>query len=179
VSDTPPFRVCLVLGGARSGKTRRALNLAEAAHEASGAEPVYVATAEALDAEMVERIEKHQEERGGHWRTVEAPLDLPEAVLANAAPKTILLVDCLTLWLSNLMFAERDTAAAADALVGALRDATGPVVVVSNEVGLGIVPENALARRFRDEAGRLNQTIAGAADRVEFVAAGLPLALKS
>lgn len=179
MSNTPAFRTCLILGGARSGKTRRALDLAEAAHQASGAAPVYVATAEALDGEMSERIRNHQAERGGHWRTLETPLDLPGAISDAAAPDAILLVDCLTLWLNNLMFAERDPVLAAQELVAALRDAAGPILVVSNEVGLGIVPENALARRFRDEAGRLNQTVAAAADRVEFVAAGLPLALKS
>ncbi len=168
------FRTCLILGGARSGKTRRALSLAEG----SGATPVYIATAQAFDAEMAERIALHKAERGPHWRSVEAPLDLPEAICHAAQPDAVLLIDCLTLWLSNLTFAERDIAGATAALVTALNDAPGPVLVVSNEVGLGIVPENALARRFRDDQGRLNQTVAAAVDRVEFIAAGLPLTLK-
>jgi adenosylcobinamide kinase/adenosylcobinamide-phosphate guanylyltransferase len=127
---------------------------------------------------MAERIARHRTERGPHWSTIEAPLELADAVVAGAAPETILLVDCLTLWLNNLMYAERDLDAAATALIAALSSATGPVVLVSNEVGLGIVPDNALARRFRDAQGRLNQQIAAAATRVTFVAAGLPLRLK-
>lgn len=172
------FRTCLVLGGARSGKTARALALAEERHRAEGLSPVYIATAQAFDDEMEERIARHKAERGPEWSTREAPLDLPEAIRDSASPDAVLLVDCLTLWLSNLIFAERDPEEEASRLTGALRDAGGPVIVVSNEVGLSIVPENALARRFRDEQGRLNQKTAAAADRVEFVAAGLPLTLK-
>jgi adenosylcobinamide kinase/adenosylcobinamide-phosphate guanylyltransferase len=131
---------------------------------------------------MEQRIAAHKAERGAHWRAVEAPLALADAITEAAAPGTVLLVDCLTLWVTNLMLAERDVEAAGSELLAALaraRDAAaGPVLVVSNEVGLGIVPDNALARSFRDEAGRLNQRIAAAAGRVEFVAAGLPLALK-
>ncbi|MCR9219395.1 MAG: bifunctional adenosylcobinamide kinase/adenosylcobinamide-phosphate guanylyltransferase [Alphaproteobacteria bacterium] len=172
----------LLLGGARSGKSSRALALAEAAHRARGLDPVYLATAEAHDDEMRERIARHRAERVGAWRTVEAPLDLPEAVARAAGADTVLLVDCLTLWATNLMLADRDAEAATEALIAACdaarRDAAGPVLVVSNEVGLGIVPDNALARRFRDVAGRMNQRLAAAADRVEFVAAGLPLRLK-
>ncbi len=173
-------RLVLVLGGARSGKTRRALALCEARHEAAGLAPVYVATAEAGDDEMAARIAAHRAERGAHWQTVEAPHALAEAIARESAPGRVLMVDCLTLWLSNAMAAEppTDLDAAGAKLVQAMRDAAGPVVVVSNEVGLGIVPDNALARAYRDEAGRLNQRVAAAADRVEFVAAGLPLALK-
>lgn len=169
--------VTFILGGARSGKTRRALDLCEA-RARDGLTPVYVATAEAFDAEMAERIARHRAERGPHWRTVEAPLALPRAIGDESRPERILLVDCLTLWLSNLMQAECDIEMETDGLTAALHDAAGPVVVVSNEVGLSIVPENALARRFRDEAGRLNQRVAAAADRAEFVAAGLPMTLK-
>ena len=163
-----------VLGGARSGKTRLALARAEA----SGLAPVYIATATAADAEMAARVAAHRAERGPGWTTLEEPLELAGALARAAAPKRILLVDCLTLWLSNLMFAERDIEAETAALVAALRQLAGPAILVSNEGGLGIVPENALARRFRDEQGRLNQAVAAAADRVTFVAAGLPLILK-
>lgn len=161
----------MILGGARSGKTTHALRLAEATPGGL----VMIATAEALDAEMAERIARHRAERGPRWRTIEAPLDLAGA-LAEVGPGETAVVDCLTLWLSNLMFAEQDVEQETEILITAL--AGHDVVLVSNEVGLGIVPDNALARRFRDEAGRLNQRIAAAADRVLFVAAGLPLVLK-
>lgn len=168
----------LVLGGARSGKSA----LAERLAAESGLEVVYVATAQAFDAEMAERIARHQTERPTHWRTVEAPLALPEAIGANSAAHRLVLIDCLTLWLSNLMLAEEDAEEDPDAagatLIEALTAAEGPVICVSNEVGLGIVPENALARRFRDAQGRLNRQVAEIADRVLFIAAGLPLELK-
>lgn len=170
-----------LLGGARSGKTARALALCEAAHATRGLTPVYIATAEAHDAEMTARIAAHRAERGPHWRAVEAPIDLADAIRAAAGPESVLLVDCLTLWVTNLMLAECDIEAAGDGLLAALdtaRGAAGPVVVVSNEVGLGIVPDNALARRFRDAAGRLHQRVAARADRVEFVVAGLAQRLK-
>ncbi|MEQ8440620.1 MAG: bifunctional adenosylcobinamide kinase/adenosylcobinamide-phosphate guanylyltransferase [Alphaproteobacteria bacterium] len=170
--------ITLVLGGARSGKTRRALSLTEQRCRDAGSVPVYVATAQAFDDEMADRIHNHQAERGDHWRTVEAPLDLAGAISANAGDRSVLLIDCLTLWLSNTLLAERDVDVAVQGLCTALRAAAGPVIVVSNEVGYGIVPENALARRFRDEQGRLNQMVAGLAARVELVAAGLPLTLK-
>lgn len=163
------MRVSLILGGARSGKSARALALA------TGAPRTFVATAEALDDEMAERIARHRAERGPGWRTVEAPLDLAPAVAGHREGS--LVVDCLTLWLSNLMHAGRDPAAEATALIDALANA-GRTILVSNEVGLSIAPENALARRFRDEHGRLNQRLAAAADHVELVAAGLPLVLK-
>ena len=162
----------LVLGGARSGKSRHALRIAEA----SGRGLVLIATAEALDDEMAERIARHRAERDGRWRTVEAPLDLAGA-LAGVSEGEIAVVDCLTLWVSNLMHADRDVATEGETLLTALQGRES--VLVSNEVGLGLVPDNALARRFRDEAGRLNQRMAEAAERVVFVAAGLPLVLKS
>jgi adenosylcobinamide kinase/adenosylcobinamide-phosphate guanylyltransferase len=173
-AQSVPYHHCLILGGARSGKTRRALTLAES----SGKAPVYIATAQAFDGEMQDRIDRHKAERGDAWRTIEAPLDLPDAISAATAPDTVLLVDCLTLWLSNLTFAQRDIIAQTDHLIQALKDAAGPVLVVSNEVGLGIVPDNALARQFRDDQGRLNQSVAAAVDHVEFIAAGLPLTIK-
>ena len=160
------------IGGARSGKSR----LAQAAAEALPGELVYLATGAAFDDEMAERIDRHRTDRGARWRTVECPIDLPAALAREAG--AVILVDCLTLWLSNLMLGDHDIEAASEALVAALGDAPGPVFVVSNEVGLGIVPDNALARRFRDAAGRLNQRVAAAADGVSFVAAGLALRLK-
>ena len=164
--------IVLFVGGARSGKSR----IAQARAEALPGELVYVATGEALDAEMAERIAKHRADRGARWRTVEVPLDLPEAIRREDG--RVLLVDCLTLWLSNLLLGEHDIAAATERLLTALDAATGTVLLVSNEVGMGIVPENALARRFRDEAGRLNQSVATVATEVSLVAAGLAIRMK-
>jgi adenosylcobinamide kinase/adenosylcobinamide-phosphate guanylyltransferase len=168
--------VTLVLGGARSGKSAYAHGAVEVA-AAEGRTPVMIATAEALDAEMAERIQRHRAERGERWRTVEAPVDLAEAIAALGAGDAAA-VDCLTLWLSNLMLRELDVERAADGLLSALAASPAELWVVSNEVGMGIVPENALARRFRDEAGRLNRRVAAQADRVIAVMAGLPLTLK-
>jgi adenosylcobinamide kinase/adenosylcobinamide-phosphate guanylyltransferase len=186
MSATPALpRLTLVLGGARSGKSRFAERLVESQPDAcvdgacvDGA-CVYLATAEARDAEMAARIAEHRARRGNRWRTVEAPLDLVAGLRDNAAPDRAVLVDCLTLWLANLIDAGRDVDAETAALTDALPGLSGPVVMVSNEVGLGIVPDNALARAFRDAAGRLNQTLAAAAQSVVFMAAGLPLHLKS
>ncbi len=162
----------LFLGGARSGKSR----LAQAAAEALPGPLVYVATATAGDDEMADRIARHQQDRGPRWRTVEAPVLLSEAI-GDAAP-AVVLVDCLTLWLSNLMMDDHDIDAATEKLTAALRAAEHPVFLVANEVGLGIVPDTPLGRRFRDAAGRLNQQVAATVDRVEFVAAGLAMRLK-
>lgn len=174
----PPHRlppVTLVLGGARAGKSRHA----EALIERSGAQrAVYIATAEAGDVEMATRIAAHRASRGETWITVEAPLELADALRDNAVSGRPMLVDCLTLWLSNLMHAGADCDEACDFLLDAFDGLGCPVVLVSNEVGLGIVPDNKLARDFRDLAGRLNQRVAERADRVVFVAAGLPLLLK-
>jgi adenosylcobinamide kinase/adenosylcobinamide-phosphate guanylyltransferase len=167
--------VTLVLGGARSGKSRYAERLIEAA----GMQGTYCATAEPGDAEMVARISAHRVRRcGAFWHTVEAPLELAPVIVNKAAADHPLLVDCLTLWLSNLLLADKCIEAETAALCAALREAAGPIVLVANEVGLGLVPETPLGRRFRDAAGRLNQEIAALADRVVFVAAGLPLVLK-
>jgi adenosylcobinamide kinase/adenosylcobinamide-phosphate guanylyltransferase len=167
-------RLTLVLGGARSGKSRHAEGLVTAAPSPW----IYVATAQAFDDEMTTRIAQHRSWRAEGWRTVEAPFDLAGVIAAQADSGHAMLIDCLTLWLSNVMLDGRDVEAACNALVDALATATGPIVVVSNEVGLGIVPDNALARRFRDAQGRLNQEIAARADRVVLMAAGLPLILK-
>ncbi len=164
----------LIIGGARSGKSAHALKLAEAASK----QCVFIATAEALDDEMAKRIARHQAERGAYWKTVEAPLALCETIEAYATEANVCLVDCLTLWLSNLMHADCDIEVETDLLVTCLQQASGRIVLVSNEVGMGLVPEHPLGRRFRDAQGRLNQRIAGVSDRVEFVAAGLPLTLK-
>jgi adenosylcobinamide kinase / adenosylcobinamide-phosphate guanylyltransferase len=164
--------VSLVLGGARSGKSRFAEQLL-AGH---AGRRVYLATAEPGDAEMRLRIREHQQRRGEGWCTVEAPLDIGLAIAA--ANGEAVLVDCLTLWLSNLMAAGRNVETATRDLGDCLERVAGPVVFVSNEVGLGIVPDNALAREFRDRAGRLNQALAARANRVFFLAAGLPLTLK-
>lgn len=170
----------LVLGGARSGKSAFAQKAAEtaAAQDKNGAgRPVMIATGQAFDDEMAQRIARHQTDRGESWTTVEAPLALAEAITALPAD-AIAVVDCLTLWLSNLMLAERDVEAAAGELVEAVAACPARLWLVSNEVGLGIVPETPLGRRFRDEAGRLHQRLAQVADTVYFVAAGLPLRMK-
>jgi adenosylcobinamide kinase/adenosylcobinamide-phosphate guanylyltransferase len=162
-------RVSLILGGARSGKSARALALATAPR-------TFVATAEATDHEMAARIAAHKAERCADWGLIEAPLDIAGPVRGHA--DGTLVIDCLTLWLNNLIYRERDVVAEVDALCGALAAATARVILVSNEVGLSIAPENALARHFRDEQGRLNQRVAAIADHVEFMAAGLPMTLK-
>ena len=163
----------LVLGGARSGKSAFAETLA--LEQGRG---IYIATAERVDDEMTRRIEAHRARRDARWRTVEAPLELSAAIRQESTPHACLLADCLSVWLGNLMHHGRNVDAAREELLASLRAAAGPVVLVANEVGLGIVPDNAAARAFRDHAGRLNQALAAAATRVYFVAAGLPLLLK-
>lgn len=175
--DAAPPRRALLLGGARSGKSRLAEALVRDVAARRGAAARYIATAEALDDEMRARIATHRDRRGPGWTTAEVPLDLPRA-LRDAGDRPVL-VDCLTLWLSNLMLAGRDPGAATDAVLAALARHPGPVALVSNEVGLGLVPETPLGRAFRDAQGVLNQRVAAAADCVVFVAAGLPLVLKA
>jgi adenosylcobinamide kinase/adenosylcobinamide-phosphate guanylyltransferase len=168
----PP--VTLVLGGARSGKSRYAEELILAASEAG----LYVATAAAGDGEMAERIARHRARRGSAWTTVEEPLALAAVLRREARPNRPILVDCLTLWLSNLMHAGHDVDSDVAELAAALDGLSGPLVLVSNEVGLGIVPDNALARAFRDHAGRMHQQLAALAAPVVFMVAGLPLTVK-
>lgn len=166
--------VTLVLGGARSGKSALAERLTLSVMQGA---PLYIATAQAWDEEMRERIALHRAQRDGQgWQTLEVPLTLA-SVLSDIKDQAVL-IDCLTLWLTNHLLAEHDLAAETDALLAALAARPAPTVLVSNEVGLGIVPDNALARRFRDEAGRLNQRVAALADTVVFTAAGLPMVLK-
>lgn len=165
----------LILGGARSGKS----TLAEQRAQDAGVGVTYIATAEAADDEMAARIAAHRARRPAAWDTAEAPHELVDMVAARAAPGRLVVVDCLTLWLANRLAAESDVAADCAALVDALTGVRGDVILVSNEVGLGIVPDNAMARRFRDAAGRLNQDVAACCERVTWVAAGLPLTLKS
>lgn len=164
--------ITLVLGGARSGKSRHAESLI------AGLPPpwTYVATAEARDHEMAARIRTHRARRGANWRTIEAPRDLVAALAA--CERMPVLIDCLTLWLSNLMLAEADIDAEIESLEQSLAAAAASVVLVANEVGSGIVPDHPLGRRFRDLQGVLNQRIAARADRVVLMVAGLPLALK-
>jgi adenosylcobinamide kinase/adenosylcobinamide-phosphate guanylyltransferase len=167
----------LVLGGARSGKSGYAQAKAEAWARARGVIPTFIATATAGDAEMAERIARHQLDRADLWRTLEAPLALAE-VVAGLGPDDVAVVDCLTLWLSNAMAEAEDPTTRIEALVPALCACKARLWVVSNEVGWGIVPDNALARRFRDAAGHLHQVIAGVADEAVLVVAGLPMMLK-
>jgi adenosylcobinamide kinase/adenosylcobinamide-phosphate guanylyltransferase len=166
--------VTLVLGGARSGKSR----YAEAAIERASGGGTYIATATIEDDEMRARVAEHCARRSTQWRTIEESLDLVGAIETAARWQRPILVDCLTLWLANLMRAGGDLGAETERFIAGLTAATEPIVLVANEVGLGIVPENALARAFRDAAGRLNQRVAALADRVVFMAAGLPMLLK-
>ena len=174
VPGQAPGRIVLVIGGARSGKSRHAQRLAE---RASG--PLtFIATAQAFDAEMTDRIARHRADRDARWHTVEAPVDLAAAIIRCDAPGAMLLVDCLTLWASNLLLGDEDIDRHVARLDDALAGAQGRIVLVTNEVGWGIVPDNALARRFRDVAGRINQSVAARAQAVDLIVAGLPLALK-
>jgi adenosylcobinamide kinase / adenosylcobinamide-phosphate guanylyltransferase len=171
---TVPSRLTLIIGGARSGKSQ----YAEAIVRELPPPWLYVATAEALDDEMRERIAHHRKRRDERWQTVDAPRDLPETLGRLAEARRPMLVDCLTLWLSNCLLADIDTEEASDRLMAILEKVPGPIVLVSNEVGLGIVPDTPLGRRFRDAQGRLNQRVAGIADRVVMMVAGLPLTVK-
>lgn len=167
-------RCLLVIGGARSGKSRHAQAMAEGA----GTELVFIATAQAFDNEMSDRIARHRADRSAIWHTVEAPLALGEALLAEDRPDRVILVDCLTLWASNLLLADRDLEGAIADLDARITAMAGRIILVSNEVGFGIVPDNALARRFRDLAGTLNQRVARIASQVDLVVAGLPQRIK-
>lgn len=165
----------LILGGARSGKSA----LAQQRAAGTGLAVTYVATATALDSEMAERIARHRADRPEHWALVEEPRALGGVLRQHAGPDRCLLVDCLTLWLSNLLGAEEDERDRQRGdFLDALEAAAGPVILVSNEVGQGVVPAEPLARRFVDEAGRLHQAVAERCERVTLVTAGLPVILK-
>jgi len=169
--------IVFITGGCRSGKSRFALDYADRHFK----EKVFVATAEALDGEMTRRIQKHQEERGPDWTTIEEPVALPEKLASLGEEHHVALVDCLTLWISNLLVAgekEPEILSRADALAAAIQGMRQSVIVVSNEVGSGIVPDNPMARTFRDLSGTINQKMAACADLVIFMVAGLPQVIK-
>ena len=169
----PVDKLYLVLGGARSGKSRHAESLVEAMPPPWR----YIATAEPLDEEMRERIEAHKARRGAEWQTVEAPLELASA-LDECPDGTPVLVDCLTLWLGNLMLNDQPVEEVVGGLLEALNRRRGLTVVVANEVGLGVVPDNRLARDFRDAAGNLHRALAAQAEHVHFMVAGIPMIVK-
>jgi len=168
--------ITLILGGARSGKSRHAEELAISLSD----HPIYVATAPLIDNdhEWLVRIERHREERGKHWQVIEEELALTSVLKAQDDPQSVVLIDCLTLWLSNLIFAGREVEGEVELLCELLPMLAGEVILVANEVGMGLVPESPEGRAFRDAQGRLNQRLAATADRVEFIAAGLPICLK-
>ncbi|MEM7291437.1 MAG: bifunctional adenosylcobinamide kinase/adenosylcobinamide-phosphate guanylyltransferase [Pseudomonadota bacterium] len=166
--------ITLVLGGARSGKSA----FAESLVIDSGLKPIYLATGRAFDDEMVERIERHQTRRGDEWETIEEPLALVDALSHAAIPGRVILVDCLTLWVTNLMMAEANVEREADHLAEYMKEAKSPIVFVSNEVGQGIVPDNQMAREFVDLSGLVHQRLAAAANHVYFVTAGIANKLK-
>ena len=163
----------LVTGGARSGKSV----FAEKRTKKLGSSLIYIATSEVIDSEMKKRVEEHQARRGSEWQTLHAPINLTEALIETDG-KGPCLVDCVTFWLNNLIFHDEDIDAATKELITVLNERSDPVVLVTNEVGSGIIPENALARRFCDEAGRLNQTISQIADEVYVSISGIPLQIK-
>lgn len=167
-------KVTFVLGGARSGKSSFAENLVLN----KGLKPIYLATGRAYDDEMVDRIDAHKERRGGNWEAIEEPLALSDALMQTDFEGRAILVDCLTLWVTNLMMAGADVKVECEQLANTLKKINVPVVLVSNEVGLGIIPENKMAREFRDYAGFVNQSIAKIADEAYFIASGLPIKLK-
>jgi len=171
-------KITLIIGGCKSGKSRYAL---EAANQITGARKVFIATSVPFDDEMKERIERHREERGNEWRTVDAPLELADAIKSHHGENCVILVDCLTLWINNLLMEsqnEKDIGSKFSELIKTLENVDCPIYLVSNEVGAGIVPENPLARKFRDLAGVVNQTVASAADNVVWMVAGIAVQIK-
>lgn len=175
---TDKHPITLVIGGCRSGKSRYALN---AANAVPGTRRIFLATSVPKDSEMEKRVQSHQAERGPDWQTIEEPLKIHETIAAYADTADVILVDCLTLWTSNMLMAKMDESAIQkwlDHTTHALCHGLCPVFLVTNEVGYGIVPENSLARRFRDMAGQVNQHMASAADRVVLTVAGIALHIK-
>lgn len=171
---TQPPSAHLVLGGARSGKSRYAESLAKQ----SGQDVVYVATAQALDGEMNDRILQHQKDRPDHWQTIEEPLNLAKTITEFSQADVVVLVDCLTLWLMNVMHHEYDLTQAVDELLHALQEAKGQVILVSNEITMGVVPMGELSRNYVDNLGRLHQQVASQAQRVTLMVAGIPMSVK-
>jgi adenosylcobinamide kinase/adenosylcobinamide-phosphate guanylyltransferase len=171
-----PIKITLVLGGARSGKSTHAQKLAEQGWK----QPLYLAPAETLDQEMVERVKLHRDQRGPKWGCVEEPLDLAKVILGSTPPRDGILLDCATLWLTNVLLKEGEAAVKTrkQELIAALKTSPCDVIIVSNEVGMGIVPDSALGRTFRDLQGWLNQDLAAIADSVLFVIAGIPMKVK-
>jgi adenosylcobinamide kinase/adenosylcobinamide-phosphate guanylyltransferase len=172
------MRVTFILGGCRSGKSSYAL---KTANEAPAEQHIFIATSVPFDEEMQERVQRHRAERGARWMTVEAPLNLPEAIAEHAGTDRVILADCLTLWVSNLLLELLDPVKVETRirrLVEVIQSAAGSLLLVTNEVGCGVVPENKLARQFRDLAGSTHQAVAAVAERVVWVAAGIPLTLK-
>lgn len=171
-------KITLIIGGCKSGKSRQAL---EAANQHAGVKKIFIATAVPFDDEMKKRIGRHRHDRGGDWATVEAPVDLPGAIKSNSDEGCLIVVDCLTLWINNLLM-ETNAEAIIDSkvseLIETLENIDSPIYLVSNEVGAGIVPENPLARQFRDLAGSLNQLVASMADQVVWMAAGIAVTIK-
>ncbi|MBW2645765.1 MAG: bifunctional adenosylcobinamide kinase/adenosylcobinamide-phosphate guanylyltransferase [Deltaproteobacteria bacterium] len=168
--------IVLIIGGCRSGKSRYALKQARGFKR-----KVFVATCEVLDEEMKKRVEKHQEDRGPDWKTIEVPLALPDAIARCGAEADVILVDCLTLWISNMILKEKTeeyVMSRTDELLASIQKIDSTVILVSNEVGAGIVPENPLARMFRDVAGMVNQKVAACADKVVWMVAGIPAKVK-
>lgn len=171
---TQPPSAHLVLGGARSGKSRYAESLAKQ----SGQNVVYVATAQALDGEMDDRILQHQKDRPDHWQTIEEPLNLAKTITEFSQADVVVLVDCLTLWLMNVMHHEYDLTLTVDELLQALQEAKGQVILVSNEITMGVVPMGELSRNYVDNLGRLHQQVASQAQRVTLMVAGIPMSVK-
>ena len=171
----------LIVGGARAGKSRYALQCAEdvvSKKGESGVERVFVATAQRSDAEMSARIDRHRSERDAAWRTVEEPLDICDVMLEECRRRSVVVVDCLTLWLNNLMLHDRDVDAEVERLASCLGEIDGDLIIVSNELGLGLVPDTALGRVYRDAHGVMNRVVAEKCDRVVLMVAGLPIMLK-
>ena len=171
----------LIVGGARAGKSSYALRCAEDAVSykgMSGVERVFVATAQRSDAEMNARIDRHRSERDASWRTVEEPLDICDVIAEECGGKSVVVVDCLTLWLNNLMLHDRDVDAEVERLASCISEVDGDLIIVSNELGLGLVPDTVLGRVYRDAHGVMNRVVAEKCDRVVFMVAGLPMALK-
>ena len=173
-------KITFLTGGCRSGKSRYALELAQ---KFAGGQQIFIATCMPFDEEMKQRVARHQKDRGKNWITLEVPIDLPEAIRENGSPGNVILVDCLTLWISNLLMqapeaAENEIIGSIDELEQSLQKVQCPIFLVSNEVGTGVVPENRLARKFRDIIGMLNQRVAACAHAVIWMVAGIPITIK-